>query len=51
MLSRRKFIKQSSLGLSFAMMPTCFNFFELNDFVKRIFFKKNSRRFCQFSSI
>lgn len=32
MLSRRKFIKQSSLGFGFAMMPTSFNFFELNDF-------------------
>ena len=49
MLSRRKFIKQSSLGLGFAMMPTTFNFFELNDFVTRIL-KKNSRRFCQLSS-
>ena len=35
MLSRRKFIKQSSLGLGFAMMPTTFNFFELNDFVSQ----------------
>ena len=35
MLSRRKFIKQSSLGLGFAMMPTSFNFFELNDFVSQ----------------
>lgn len=35
MLSRRKFIKQSSLGLSFAMMPTTFNFFELNDYVSQ----------------
>ncbi len=35
MLSRRKFIKQSSLGLGFAMMPTTFNFFELNDYVSQ----------------
>ena len=35
MLCRRKFIKQSSLGLGFAMMPTTFNFFELNDFVSQ----------------
>ena len=35
MLSRRKFIKKSSLGLGFAMMPTSFNFFELNDFVSQ----------------
>lgn len=35
MLSRRKFIKQSSLGLGFAMMPTTFNFFELSDFVSQ----------------
>ncbi len=35
MLSRRKFIKQSGLGLGFAMMPTTFNFFELNDFVSQ----------------
>lgn len=35
MLSRRKFIKQSSLGLGFAMMPTTFNFFDLNDFVSQ----------------
>ena len=35
MLSRRKFIQQSSLGLGFAMMPTTFNFFELNDFVSQ----------------
>jgi hypothetical protein len=39
MLSRRKFIKQSSLGFGFAMMPTSFNFFELNDFVTQIFKK------------
>lgn len=35
MLSRRKFIQQSSLGLGFAMMPTTFNFFDLNDFVSQ----------------
>ena len=35
MLSRRKFIKQSGLGFGFAMMPTSFNFFELNDFVSQ----------------
>lgn len=35
MLSRRKFIQQSSLGLGFAMMPTTFNFFELNDFASQ----------------
>lgn len=35
MLSRRKFIKQSSLGFGFAMMPTSFNFFDLNDFVSQ----------------
>ena len=35
MLSRRKFIKQSSLGFGFAMMPTTFNFFDLNDFVSQ----------------
>ena len=35
MLSRRKFIKNSSLGFGFAMMPTSFNFFELNDFVSQ----------------
>ena len=35
MLSRRKFIKHSSLGLGFAMMPTTFNFFDLNDFVSQ----------------
>ena len=35
MLSRRKFIKQSGLGFGFAMMPTSFNFFDLNDFVSQ----------------
>lgn len=35
MLSRRKFIKQSSLGFGFAMMPNTFNFFDLNDFVSQ----------------
>ena len=35
MLSRRKFIKQSGLGFGFAMMPTTFNFFDLNDFVSQ----------------
>ena len=35
MLTRRKFIKQSGLGFGFAMMPTSFNFFELNDFVSQ----------------
>ena len=35
MLSRRKFIHKSSLGLGFAMMPTTFNFFDLNDFVSQ----------------
>lgn len=35
MLSRRKFIQQSSLGFGFAMMPASFNFFELNDFVSQ----------------
>ncbi len=32
MLSRRDFIKQSGLGLGFAMMPASFNFFNMNDF-------------------
>lgn len=35
MLSRRKFIKQSSLGFGFLMTPYSFNFFEMNDFVSR----------------
>ena len=35
MLCRRKFIKQSGLGFGFAMMPTTFNFFDLNDFVSQ----------------
>ncbi|GGP03982.1 hypothetical protein GCM10010992_14480 [Cloacibacterium rupense] len=35
MLSRRKFIQKSSLGFGFAMMPTSFNFFDLNDFVSQ----------------
>lgn len=35
MLTRRKFIQQSSLGFGFAMMPNTFNFFDLNDFVSQ----------------